>query len=228
MWNPLHSRISGDSSREGFMAALQQHCDVLLDYQKELLAAKADEDCLKALKKELHYLRSLMGCVELVADKLVPEFVTAGLITWEQQLERCLTLSEVTELWNKQLKPGSQLLQKDSLGSKLTAAYAGSWEQLAQMAADGNMTAIAFSVISWFNNNPWQNEEYLKAQNIAASCLTKWQSCKKHAETLEEKLYYVENMLSLAKSMSGKNFSREAEVLKKTKRKLAERVGVQR
>ena len=224
----LRSRISGDSSREGFMAALQQHGDVLLDCQKALLADALDEEYLKALKKELHFLRSLMSCVEAVADKLVNESVTSELQAWSEQVERCLTLSELEELWVEQLKPSSQLLQKDALEGKLTAAYAGALEQLVQMARSGRLTALVFGVIGWLYSNPWQNEEYLKAQNIAASCLEKWQAYKKLAETAEEKLIHVENMLFLAKSISGKGFSREAEALKKVRRKLAERVGGQR
>lgn len=224
----LRGRISGDSSREGFMAALQQHGDVLLDCQKALLAEELDEGWLRTLKKELHFLRSLIGCVEAVAHKLLDEEVTLRLEAWSQQVERCLTLSELEELWEEQVQPGYPLLQKDVLGDKLTTVYAGALEQLVQMAQAGSLTALVFGIISWLYSNPWQNEEFLKAQSIGEGCLEKWQCSKKEAESAEEKLLHVENMLFLAKSISGKGFSREAEALKKTRRKLAERVGVQR
>ena len=224
----LRSRISGDSSREGFMAALQQHGDVLLDCQKALLAEELDEECLKTLKKELHFLRSILSCVESVADRLLTENAAVLLEAWSQQVERCLAFAELEELWEEELKPGKELLQKDALGSKLTTVYAGALDKLVQMAQAGSLTALVFGIISWLYSNPWQNEEFLKAQSIGEGCLEKWQCSKKEAESAEEKLLHVENMLFLAKSISGKGFSREAEVLKKARRKLAERVGVQR
>lgn len=223
----LRSRISGDSSREGFMAAVQQHCDMLLDCQKELLAEKLDEEWLKSLKKELHFLRSLLACVETVMENPLAESAAKELEAWNQQVERCLTLAELDILW-EDLQLGSKLLEKNSLAGKLTTAYAGALEQLVQMAQAGRLTALVFEIISWVYRNPWKNEEYLKAQNIAEGCLKKWQISKKKAEAIEEKLFYVENMLFLAKSISGKGFGREAEALKKARRKLAERVGVQR
>lgn len=221
------NRISGDSSRNGFATAIQQHCDVLLDCQKILLSEELDEDVFKTLKKELCFLRGLISCVEFVADKKLGDFTVTELETWEKQVEHCVNIAELEKMWTEQIVPSKELLEKNALDGKLTTAYAGALAQLVQMAQAGSMTAIVFGIISWLCSNPWHNEEFLKAQNIASSCLEKWQARKKLAETDEEKLFYVENMLFLAKSISGKDFAREADALKKTRRKLAERVGQQ-
>ncbi len=223
----LRSRISGDGCREGFMAAIQKHCDMLLDGQKALLAEELDEEWIKALKKELYFLRSLLACVETATDKILAESAAAELEMWRQQVERCLTLSELEELWDE-LQSGSKLLEKNSLDGKLSTVYAGALEKLVQMAQAGSMTTLVFGIISWLYSSSWKDEATMTAQSMAVECLDKWQASKKKAETAEEKLFHVENMLFLAKSISGKGFSREAELLKKARRKLAERVGVQR
>lgn len=223
----LRSRISGDSCHEGFMSAIQQHCDMLLDCQKELMAEELDEEWIKALKKELYFLRSLLSCVETATDNIMAEPAAAELDTWIQQVERCLTLSELEELW-EELHSGSKLLEKNSLEGKLSTIYAGALDKLVQMAQAGSLTALVFGIISWLYSSSWKEGEVLTAQSIAVDCLDKWQANKKQAEVAEEKLFHVENMLFLAKSISGKGFSREAEMLKKARRKLSERVGLQR
>lgn len=223
----VRTRISGSSTYEGFMAAVSQHCDALLDCQKALLAEELDEEWIKSLKKELHFLRSLIACVEAVSEKALAETVVSELASWREQAERCLTLSELAELWEEHIVPGKELLQKNALEGKLTTVYAAALAQLVEKAQAGSLTAVVFAIISWLHSNPCHNEEYLKAQNIAEICLEKWQVNKKKAETAEEKLLHVENMLFLAKSISGKSFAREADALKKTRRKLADKIGQQ-
>lgn len=223
----VRPKISNNESHTGFVFALQQHCDALLDCQKELLAEALDEDVLKVIKKELGYMHSLIACVETVTEHPLKEAVEEQLGNWQQQVEGCLNLVEMQEVWKKQMEAEDDLLARNSLEKKLDSVYIEHLNRLISMAHSGSLTSAVFGVVSWLYGCKWEKEEHIKAQDIAEKCLDKWMVSKKEAVTVQEKLVHVENMLFLAKSMSGKLYAREADGLKKNRRKLQERVSLQ-
>ena len=221
------TKISGNDSQESFMAVVQQHCDRLLECQRLLLANEIDESVLKSTKRELSYLRSLTACMGVLLEQSISDDLESAVKEWQSKVERCLNLIELQEMWEVIVGASPELLAKNSLEKRLDITYIECLQSLIELAKAGSMTGAVFGVISWLYNSKVENNDYLNAQNIADSCLDKWLSSKKDAEAVDEKLLYVENMLYLAKSMSGKVYAREAEVLKKNRRKLQERVGLQ-
>lgn len=221
------TKISGNDSQESFMAVVQQHCDRLLECQRLLLAKEIDESVLKSIKRELSYLRSLTACMGVLLEQSISDDLESAVKEWQNKVERCLNLIELQEMWEAIVGASQELLAKNSLEKRLDITYIECLQALIELAKAGSMTGAVFGVISWLYNSKVENNDYLNAQNIADSCLDKWLSSKKDAEAVDEKLLYVENMLYLAKSMSGKVYAREAEVLKKNRRKLQERVGLQ-
>lgn len=221
------TKISGNDSQESFMAVVQQHCDRLLECQRLLLANEIDESVLKSIKRELSYLRSLTACMGVLLEQSISDDLESAVKEWQNKVERCLNLIELQEMWEAIVGASQELLAKNSLEKRLDITYIECLQALIELAKAGSMTGAVFGVISWLYNSKVENNDYLNAQNIADSCLDKWLSSKKDAEAVDEKLLYVENMLYLAKSMSGKVYAREAEVLKKNRRKLQERVGLQ-
>lgn len=221
------TKISGNDSQESFMAVVQQHCDRLLECQRLLLAKEIDESVLKSIKRELSYLRSLTACMGVLLEQSISDDLESAVKEWQNKVELCLNLIELQEMWEAIVGASQELLAKNSLEKRLDITYIECLQALIELAKAGSMTGAVFGVISWLYNSKVENNDYLNAQNIADSCLDKWLSSKKDAEAVDEKLLYVENMLYLAKSMSGKVYAREAEVLKKNRRKLQERVGLQ-
>lgn len=217
-WAETKSKMGSGRVREELLSVVQQHGDALLNAQNTLQQVELELAAVKEVRRQLLYLRSYGSMAAALAGE---EY--AGKAVLEECLQAVNRLRAVRSLqqhWSSLAQQGATVLGKTPLTKRLAAAGAEAQEQLQQLLRTGRLTALYYALLSWLYNVNWENEDYLEADAAARCCLKEWLQQQEEATDLQERLVLADNIVLLARSISGKYFLKLAEAGKKERRRL--------